>query len=92
LQFVFSPVQLWRGSDREALAGTWHPARINHDKLKMSMYYQHSSPSKSKTQQCLRRILTVSQPTPGQSNCTLLAPKQGRLNKKRIKTYREKAY
>ena len=27
---LFSPpVQLWRGSDRAALVGTWHPARVN---------------------------------------------------------------
>jgi len=26
----FLPVQLKRGSDKVALVGTWHPARLNH--------------------------------------------------------------
>jgi len=45
---------------------------ISQEQLKPSVYYQHSSHTKSKTQQLLGRKQTLSQPKPGQKWMGLL--------------------
>ena len=53
--------------------GNCKKASISQQQLKPSVYYQHSSHTKSKTQEVLGRKLTLSQPKPGHSlTCTII--------------------
>jgi len=53
----------------QLISQTWETEKrslISQQQLKTSVYYQHSSHTKSKTQQLLGRKLTLSQPKPRQ--------------------------